>query len=230
MEKGRTPKNQTDAAVGNGYFDIPESTVSIEGNKTPTAVDIKGKGRSGATMSLTPFTATMGESSENSDVGRVSLDTDRGLETTTETEGEDDSEVEAHSPTSSPEMPRPQLPVKSQPLTPASSSHSRAATTPEHHPAEDSFVLVEPPTPNAAMMGLRTQESFRPSFYHQASRSLVNLSSAADRRMDAEREQEQSNTRDRLNRAAGGGLRLENLPKPSVVQNEMSLFVASTLR
>lgn len=187
--KGRAPRFGSDGGSA-GYFDIKEG-ISTEGTKTPTPAGIvgasssngKGKGRAvdeepmpeqQNTLTESPLATTDHSSSSAMSTSSADSDHDRTFNDAEEGSDDDDSDAGEQSPS---EIVAASHQAQHEEEAAEAAAANRTLDT-------DDFVMVEPPTPGASQP--RDQESFRPSLYTQASRSLINLSSASDRRMDAD--------------------------------------------
>jgi len=202
-EKTRTPRATGSEGAVSSYFEVvPEP--APEGGKTPTArtpaglamSSTKGKGRqTGPTDTLSATAAVpVSETASAANLGQPSLSAGLGpamevpaASANAVTIDDSDSDTDGGSGDSHDASPG---------LSPSG-----------HDGADDSFVMLAPPTPGARVP-VASQEAFRPSLYHQASRSLINLSGPSDRRLDSN---DLASSRDRLRGTLG---RLE-LPPPS---------------
>ncbi|CDZ97388.1 ph domain protein [Phaffia rhodozyma] len=174
-EKSRTPRAGKSAIPPmSSYFDAQDNIPPADGGKTPTAPGSRSPKQIPAAVSsaLTATQPTSVLAGPESDLTESGAETDVSFSSFTDTDGETESDVASNG------QPSPELDDST--TTPV----AYTSTRPTHstQPSDD-FVVVQPPTPGARIPD-RTQESYRPSLYHQASRSLVNLSTASDRRMD----------------------------------------------
>lgn len=211
MVRAKTPnvaeKNKTPRATGgeggvSSYFEVvPEP--APEGGKTPkartpaglTATSTKGKGRqTDPDVTLTavagpahPDTASSAETdtTNGSDQPSPSLGLGPAIAAPAPSEiaviddNDSDSDMDGDS----------------------GDSHDASPGFPSNGAggADESFVMLAPPTPGARVP-IASQEAFRPSLYHQASRSLINLSGPSDRRLDSN---DLASSRDRLRGTMG---------------------------
>lgn len=193
-EKGRTPRASSQGGISD-YFDPAAGGPSEAGAKTPTArtpaglTMSKGKNREGS-VADTVASPVNGVQSDSSDAGTArnsvigsprrasAVSIEQELQTVDDNEHalttDSESQGESHDSDSSSEG--------------TSSDSHHHASSPAANGLDDpdeSFVVVAPPTPGARVPAA-SQESFRPNLYHQASRSLINLSGPSDRRLDSE--------------------------------------------
>lgn len=181
LDKGRTPKAGGQGDDVTSYFEVQP-----DGTKTPTARTPSGlvmSSAKGKAKELPAVAVAAVESAPEASPGRKSDGTTPGpparpLSPPSPGQASDGATENEHAldDSASQASERPD----SDSDTDADSGDSHGAAP---GPADESFVMIAPPTPGARVP-VASQEAFRPNLYHQASRSLVNLSSPSDWRVD----------------------------------------------